>query len=286
MISRACILLAAGCWVWAAPPRQTPTFTSGVEAVRVDVLVSRGGRPVAGLTAADFELRDEGVLQQIDHASFEDLPLNVVLALDASASVAGVRLDHLRAASRTLLDGLKAKDQAALVTFGDSVVVHAPLTTDRTEIREALDSVVPFGDTALIDASQTALLLGESQPGRALVIVFSDGVEVTSYLAAPAVLDTARRSDAVVYGVSLGGAGSFLKNLTDTSGGELLFIRSSSEVSAAFARILDQFRQRYLVSYTPRGVKRGGWHRLQVRVKQGGATVKARPGYFGNGPAQ
>jgi hypothetical protein len=43
--------------------------------------------------------------------------------------------------------------------------------------------------------------------------------------------------------------------------------------------ILDEFRHRYLVSYTPRGVARDGWHRLTVRVKRSG-TVKARPGYL------
>ena len=126
------------------------------------------------------------------------------------------------------------------------------------------------------------MLLGESQPGRALVIVFSDGVEVTSYLAAQAVLDAAKRSDAVVYGVALKSLGPFLKDLTDASGGELFEIQSSSELDAAFAKVLDQFRHRYLLSYTPRGVKRGGWHRLQVRVRQGGTTVRARPGYLGS----
>jgi hypothetical protein len=43
--------------------------------------------------------------------------------------------------------------------------------------------------------------------------------------------------------------------------------------------VLEEFRQRYLVSYTPRGVAKDGWHRLTVRVKRGG-TVKARPGYL------
>jgi VWFA-related protein len=282
MTPRIVLCLTLCLWATAAPrSQQAPTFTSGVEAVRVDVLVSRGGIPVTGLSAGDFELRDEGVVQHIDHASFEDIPLNVVLALDASASVAGARMVNLRAASRNLLDSLKAGDHAALVTFGDAVVVHSPLTLDRTLIRDALDTVVPLGDTALIDASQAAMLLGESQPGRALIIVFSDGVEVASYLGARAVLDSARRSDAVVYGVSLGVVGSFLKSLTDTSGGELFLIRSSSEIAGAFTKVLDQFRHRYIVSYRPRGVRRGGWHRLDVRAKPDGATVKARPGYLG-----
>jgi VWFA-related protein len=277
------LCLAIASWAWiAGGPQQAPTFRTGVEAVRVDVLVSRGGRPVTGLTAADFELRDEGVVQQIDHAGFEDIPLNVVLALDASSSVAGAPAEHLRAASHGLVERLLPEDQAALVTFGDAVVVRSSLTRDRTVIREAIDALVPFGDTSLIDASHTAMLIGESQPGRGLVIVFSDGVEVTSYLNARAVLDTAKRSDAVVYGVSLKTYGPFLKDLTEASGGELFDIQSPAELDAAFAKVLDQFRHRYLVSYTPRGVTRGGWHRLQVRVKQGGATVRARPGYLGS----
>jgi len=282
MIVRGFCLAVLLCSWAAGSPQQPPAFRSSVEAIRVDVLVSRGGRPVTGLRPADFEIRDDGVVQQVEHAFLEEIPLNVVLALDASSSVAGERARHLKAASRGLLDRLKADDQAALVTFGDAVVVGSPLTRDRSSIREALDAVVPFGDTSLIDAGHTAMLLGESQPGRALVIVFSDGVEVTSYLAAQAVLDTAKRSDAVVYGVALKSLGPFLKDLTDASGGELFEIQSSSELDAAFAKVLDQFRHRYLLSYTPRGVKRGGWHRLQVRVRQGGTTVRARPGYLGS----
>ena len=61
--------------------QQVPTFTSRTEAVRVDVLVSRGGHPVLGLSPSDFDVRDDGVLQQVDHAAFEEIPLNVVLAL-------------------------------------------------------------------------------------------------------------------------------------------------------------------------------------------------------------
>jgi len=268
-------------WLSLAPG-QVPTFKSSVEAVRVDVLVTRGGRPVEGLTAGDFEVLDNGVRQQIDRAAFEEIPLNVVFALDASSSVEGEPAQHLRAASRGVLDRLKPEDHAALVTFGDTVVVRSGLTHDMSAIRVALDQTRPLGDTSLVDASYAGLLLGESEPGRALVIVFSDEVEVSSYLDPEAVLEAGKRSDSVVYGVALKSVGKapFLRRLADASGGDLFEIESTRDIGAAFVKVLDQFRRRYLLSYTPRGVERSGWHRLEVRARQRGVTVKARPGYI------
>src|SRR5262245_15491343 len=67
------VMLAHG----AGPAAQT-TFSSRVEAVRVDVLVTDRGHPLTDLTAASFEVLDNGVPQQVDFASFEQIPLNVV----------------------------------------------------------------------------------------------------------------------------------------------------------------------------------------------------------------
>jgi VWFA-related protein len=266
--------------VSAVAAQQKP-FTAGVEAVRVDVLVTRGGQPVPGLTARDFQVRDEGALQQVDHVAFEELPLNVVLALDASGSLTGPRELQLRAASGRLLDGLKPVDQAALIRFGDAVTIRSELTRQIAVVRDALNEGVPIGETSLVDASYAAILLGESQPGRALVIVFTDGVEVSSYLDTATVIGIAKRSDAVVYGVALtiGGRPTFLQDLADATGGELLEVGANDDLGATFQKVLEQFRRRYVVSYTPTGVARAGWHRLQVRVNQPGLTVKARPGY-------
>lgn len=280
MIDRVIVLpFALSCLGLVSGP-QAP-FRSGVETVRVDVLVTRGGQPLRGLTAKDFQIRDNGVPQQIDHVAFEELPLNLVFALDASGSVEGERARHLRAASDNLLHRLKPEDQAAVVTFGDAVVVRSTLTHDIAGLQSALDQALPGGETSLIDAAHTALLLGESQPGRALVIIFSDGVEVSSYLDAERVLATAKRSDVVVYGVALRSVGKppFLRDLIEASGGDLFEVDSTRDLDAAFATVLDQFRHRYLVSYTPQGVERAGWHRLQVRVAQPRVSVRARPGY-------
>jgi Ca-activated chloride channel homolog len=247
----------------------------------VDVLVTENGRPVEGLTAADFEVQDNGVRQRVDLASFEQIPLNVVLALDMSASLQGLRLGHLQTAGNRVLDGLKPGDRAALVTFSHVVSPTQGLTNDLGRVRAALDQARGEGLTSLVDATHAGMLLGESDAGRSLLIVFSDGVDTSSWLSADSVLDTARRGDVVVYAVEVGERrASFPRDLSEATGGRLFAVESTKDLSATFSKILEEFRMRYLVSYSPQGVDAGGWHRLDVRVKNRSVTVKARPGYF------
>ncbi len=259
---------------------QDVTFSSKVEAVRVDVLVTADGRTVRGLGPADFDVRDNGVPQQIDLVSFEQVPLNVVLALDMSDSVAGDRLARLRSAGGALLGGLRQDDQAALVTFSQAVRLYAPLSRDVTLLRESLARASGEGTTSLIDGVYTGIQIGESDAGRALLVVFSDGLDTASWLGADTVLDAAKRADVVAYAVAVRSPArpEFLQDLTSFTGGRLFEVDKTEKLDAIFVGILQEFRQRYLVSYTPRGVAKGGWHRLDVRVKRGG-TVKARPGY-------
>src|SRR5262245_42061599 len=136
-----------------AAQTQPPTFSARVEAVRVDVLVTDRGQPVLGLKAVDFEVLDNGVPQQLDFVGYEQIPLNVILALDMSDSVAGDRLGHLRTAGGALLGALKKDDQAALVTFSNEVTLAAKLTSDVRAVREVLEKAVGIGTTALVDGA-------------------------------------------------------------------------------------------------------------------------------------
>lgn len=265
-----------------APAAQRPTFATKTQMVRVDVLVTSGGTPVEGLGVADFDVADSGVPQAVEVVVAEQLPLNVVLALDLSESVAGERLAHLTAASRGVLDGLRPGDQVALLSFSQFVRLDAALTSDPRGIRRALGDTWPGGDTSLVDAAYAAMVVGESDVGRALVIVFSDGVDTSSWLRPDAVLEVAKRSDAVVYGVSVRGVtvSPFLRDMAEQTGGRQFEVESTKDLAGAFAAILEEFRQRYVIGYAPRDVPAGGWHPLTVRVKGQRATVRARPGYL------
>jgi VWFA-related protein len=262
--------------------QQGPAFSSRVESVRVDALVTDNGQVISGLGPADFEILDNGVAQTVELVSFDQIPLNVILALDMSDSVAGERLDQLRSAGNGLLAGLRKEDQAALVAFSHAVQLGARLTSDVAAVRDVLGAARGRGMTALVDGTFAGIMVGESDAGRALLIVFSDGVDTSSWLRADAVLDTAKRADVVVYGVSVVSRlkPEFLRDITSATGGRLFEIEKAANLTSTFLGILDEFRHRYLVSYTPKGVANDGWHKLEVRVKNRRATIKARPGYL------
>jgi len=228
---------------------------------------------------------DNGVRQQVDFASLDQLPVNVVLALDMSGSVHGTRLAQLQQAGARLVDMLGPAERAAVVAFTDLVAIRSSFTGDKPTLLSALQQSAEGTDTALVDATHAALVLGGSRMGRPLVIVFSDGADTASFLSSELVLDTARRAGPVAYAVASAsdGPNSFLDSLVRLTGGRRLEVASLDRLSDAFAEILSESRERYLLSYTPTGVPAGGWHEVIVRVPGRRAEVRARPGYLAPG---
>jgi VWFA-related protein len=283
--------------------QQQPLFRATIDAVRVDTLVMDGRTPILGLTADDFELRDNGVLQHIDAVQFGDVPLSVTLVLDVSASVDGQPLAHLKDAAGAAIRALAPDDRAALLTFSQRLWLDAPFTIDRTRLQLAVERVAARGSTNLYDAAYTALMLRDPQAVRSLVLVFSDGRDTSSWLPASAVLEIAKTSDAVVYAVSLGSPEpitdpwhdasarlplglhddvsptQFLHTLADDTGGADFMTSRSADLANRFVEIVKEFKSRYLLTYAPIGVEPSGWHTIEVKLKGRRGKVTARRGY-------
>ena len=278
-------------------------FRSGIDIVRVDALVTDGRKPIGGLTMADFELRDNGVVQAIDAAALESLPLSVIFVLDTSASVAGSRMRHLGDAVDMILGGLRQDDRAALVTFSHRVWLRTPLVSDFAGLRALMSSASAAGGTSLHDAVYASLAISDVQDARPLLVVFSDGLDTMSWMSADLVEKAARRANAVVYGVAVAagttlrqssiatgtryalvpsyvrGQTDFLDAIADATGGRVLKADTTERLPKAFDEVLREFRSRYVLTYSPRNVDTPGWHRIEVKVKGRKADVKARTGY-------
>ena len=285
-LSWACVAVV----LWLAPvpaaQRQVPLFSARATGVRVDVLVTERNVPVRGLMAADFELRDNGVSQEIDVVESSDVPINVVLAFDASGSTEGRRISDLVEAGRALIAGLKPHDRIALTTFNHAVAPRVPLTSDFAQVERALRGLEPSGQTAILDGIHAAIMTTQAEAGRSLVIVCSDGRDTQSWLQAAEVAEVAKRSNAVIYGVAAGGARQWsdLRDLTELTGGHTIEIEKSSDFRAELLRVLAEFRSRYVLTFTPQGVPASGFHQLEVKVRRGGVRVRARPGYVSSSP--
>jgi VWFA-related protein len=287
----------------APAPQEPPNFPSRVENVYVDAFVTHEGEPVLGLGAENFEIRDNGVRQDVRLVSLEFIPAAVLLVFDTSSSVAGETLRHLRAAGHAILDGLRPGDRAALITFDQEVVVRVAPGDDLVRVRRALDRIRAYGATALYDAAYVALAL--PVPGtRPVIVLFSDGEDNRSWLEAEDVRTAAARADVVlqvigvedrVAALARGRGGEMptnpsiryapsrrveeLRRIAEMTGGRFWEAERTEDLKGTFLRILAEMRTRYLLAYEPTGVERTGEHRLEVRLKGAKGEVRSRRSY-------
>lgn len=284
----------------------------------MDVLATRDGRPVTGLTRADFVLRDNGVEQQIVSVQHEEIPVTLLLTLDTSESVAGELLERLKSATQAAAAALGPDDRAGLVTFSDAIRLRLAPPAAADALARPVDAIDATGNTRLYDGVFAAMTLRGQSPGRAVLLVFSDGDDTASWLDPRDVLAVAQRTDVVCYGVvrqsasrtvlervprrvlSTNAAAAlratremrlgfdrdpylyghmFLPRLAEETGGSILTV-TSDDLDRAFVEIVAEFRHRYVVTYMPEGVEAGGWHQLEVRTRQRGVDVRARRGYL------
>lgn len=289
--------------------QQSPTFKATAHVVQVEVQVLRGRQPVTGLTAEDFELHDNGKSQTVRLSSFDAIPVSLLLVLDTSESVRGQRLEQLRSAVEKTVLTLREQDSAAIITFGDRVRLLHGWTTRKDSLVQAVKGIQPSGGTGLYDAVVAAVGFRGGAPGRPLVIVFSDGVDTTSWTDAESALQHARQSDFAIYSVtaedevpkarleqlrafrqrpelraafrgdpSLFPFG-FFEALADVTAGEALYVSDSKDIATLLQTIVGMFTSSYLLSYTPTE-STPGWHAIDVKLRRRAGTVRARDGYM------
>jgi VWFA-related protein len=267
--------------------------------VVLDVLVTRDHRPVTGLTAADFDVRHGDERQRVEVSDIQALPIDVRLVIDAGLGLEGDRAARVKEAARAVVERLRPADRAEVLAFSEEVVVATGLTSDRTHLNTAIDQLAPASGAALFDAAFVSLALPAASGRRTLSLILTAGLDTSSWLAPPAVVESAAGSPVTVYGVIVPepdlplrqqqfDAGrlrkwlfenpeilrdSFLAVLADDTGGEILNAATNADLPATFTDVVSRFQHRYRLTYTPASRDRGGAQTIEVQMKD--RTMKA-----------
>jgi Ca-activated chloride channel family protein len=256
-----------------------------VEIVQLTAVVHDRGRFIGGLPASSFQLLEDGVPQKISHFSSEGSPLELVIAIDVSESMTNA-MPALKTSVKKFLGALGPKDQVTLTAFNDNLFTLTRRESSAEARLRAVDRLKPWGGTALYDVIIRGLQQLSKQPGRRVLVVFSDGDDKTSHSTIEAVEQAVRASDATLFMVALGrGARNAalktrIERLVDLSGGRALFVDRSDRLDGPFAEIIEELANQYLIGYESTNPNRdGAWREIKVDLPKHSYSVRARQGY-------
>jgi Ca-activated chloride channel family protein len=263
---------------------------SAVEVVQVTAVVHDRGRFIKGLPASAFRLLEDDVPQKIVHFSSEGSPLDLVIAVDVSESMTPA-MPALKTSVKKFLSALGPKDQVTLTAFNDNLFTLTRRETTPEQRLRAVDRLAPWGGTALYDVIVRGLQQLSKQPGRRVLVVFSDGDDRSSHATLQSVEQAVRSSDATLFMVALGrgvrnaALKTGIERLVDLSGGRALFVERSDRLDEPFAEIIEELANQYLIGYESTNTKRdGAWREITLELVGQRYDVRARQGY--NAPTQ
>jgi Ca-activated chloride channel family protein len=278
------LALAATAGVLAQQEGPLARFSSGVQLVEVYATVTDAkGELVTGLREEDFEVYEDNQVQDVSTFAAGEFPLTVALGIDRSWSMAGEKLQLAKQASRAFLRALKPSDRSMVVAISSEADVIAPLSMDRFNQERAITSLDPWSTTALHDAIIAALDRLAPEAGRQALVIFSDGADRYSKANAAAVIERARRSNALIYPIAFGRERpALLAELAVITGGRSFQLRDPKELERTLQTIARELRYQNLLGYAPANAIEPGtneWRSIRVVVRKPGLRVRARDGY-------
>jgi VWFA-related protein len=284
--------------------RSTPTLEIGeqvdVELVQLYVRVTGAGA-ARQLGADDFRVTDElGTRMPVTTLQRGDVPISTVVLVDSSDSMQGEAFRQAVAGAQTTAALLGKEDEVMIALFSDRLLRATEFTRDRASLKSALEGVEASGGSAVFDYLYFGLNRLKTRLGRPVVVLFSDGEDVTSTLDADDVRWRSRRSQATVYWVRVEDPANAerrfatfwrdepectrhqetLEAAVVESGGGIVTIRSVGELSAALIRIFEDLRSQYVVGFHPQKRRHdGSWRPVHVQTADKSALASARAGY-------
>lgn len=268
---------------------------SSVNEVLVHVTVrDRAGNLVGLLKKDNFQVYEDGIPQQIDYFSHEDLPVTVGLVVDNSGSMKPKR-PEVNTSTLAFVRSSNPQDEMFVVNFNDGVSFglprNMPFTDQQDQLKWALSSTEATGRTALYDAISDAVAhLKQGSHDKKAIVVVSDGGDNASKHSLSETMTLAVKSDAMIYTIGIFDMDDLdrnphvLKELAKATGGDAFFPESTKDVLEICQRIAFEIRNQYTITYVSSNKKQDGSHRsIKVKVEEpdhGRLMVRARSGYY------
>lgn len=257
------------------------------------VTVQKRGRPLRGLTEEDFEVVEDGSRRDIVTFGNGDEPLSAAVLLDLSGSMAGVRCELALAAAGAFLSRLSDADRGMVLAFSDRTLAVTPFRSSREDLSAHPCPSPHASSTVLNDHLYAALRLLDEETARRVVVLVTDGADVSSVLDMSDVLWKVEQSTATIYWIRVrdegAGFGSAWRGIEDNrrqqalleravalSGGRTVRLDDTSQVASAFDEILDDLRSQYVLGYYSDQVASGRPGKMRVLVERRFADVRLR----------
>ncbi|MCG3161314.1 MAG: hypothetical protein JMDDDDMK_02481 [Acidobacteria bacterium] len=321
-----CLIAALSVILFSVCPAQNPNSQEVIlqETIRlstdlvvldVQVLNRKTGAIINGLKAADFELYEDGVKQEVTHFSQDRLPLSVILLMDLSGSVSPA-LKEIQSGALLALERLKEKDEVAVIAFSSDTQLVQDFTPDRKLIIEKIGhiektSVIGQG-TSLFEGLKSAAIhmnKASNPTSRRVIITVTDNIAWENHfsgLSEKEVSDRILESGSMVCGLVVEGAMTRTEKIfnwerprndiyrrrmmvdpfANQTGGEIIK-SNKAEVNARLALLIDHLRTRYSLGFSPKKEQAdGGFRRIglaltrEAQKRLGDVVVRTKQGYY------
>lgn len=272
-------------------------FRVGVDTVSLSItLLDNDDHLVTGLPEENFTVYEDGVEQAIQFFAHGELPLKMVILLDVSTSMVQ-KLEMAQEAAVGFVEALTPGDEVQVVEFGSRVLTLVEFTPDFTEAAKAIRATTVEGATALYNAVYVSLKDLEAyrsdQLDRRAIVVLSDGNDTKSVLQFEDVKEQAKKSNILIYAISLRANKADLKKekyrnakyeldmLAEVSGGTSYAPEKLNDLSDVYDDILEELRAQYSIGYVSMNVEQDGkWRHLQILTAEPGTRIRTREGYY------
>ena len=271
-----------------------PVYRAGVDLTTFAATITdKKGNIVTDLTRADFEVFEDGEPQSIQYFANGDgdssPPMHLGLMVDASGSMqSDMRL--AQGAAIKFLNMLPSAEDITLVDFDTEVRITRYPQRDFARLVERIRQRKAGGWTALYDALGTYLDGADSQDGRKVMVMYTDGADSRSAMSLPETVTLLRASQVTVYAIGLmENTGSArmrlqrtLRQLAETTGGQAFFPAAMKDVESAYDEVLAEIRGQYHLGYlSTNAATDGKWRKVEIKVRRPDLKVRSRKGYFG-----